>query len=82
MKKVLAGLVAGVALLGLAACGDTDSTTTQGVDGTVPPADTGAMPDPMAPAPAPDAMPPADTGAAPDPIAPAPAPDAALPAGG
>jgi len=27
MSKVLSGMIAGVALLGLAACGDTDSTT-------------------------------------------------------
>lgn len=50
MKKVLAGIVTGVALLGLAACGDTDSTTTQGVDSAPPPA---AAPDPGAPPPPP-----------------------------
>lgn len=32
MKKVLAGAVASLALLGLAACSDTDDTTTQSVD--------------------------------------------------
>lgn len=34
MKKVLAGAVASLALLGLAACSDTDDTTTQSVDPT------------------------------------------------
>lgn len=32
MRKILAGIVSGVALLGLAACGDTDETTTQGIE--------------------------------------------------
>lgn len=32
MKKALTGLVSAVALLGLAACGDADDTTTQSVD--------------------------------------------------
>jgi len=32
MRKLLTGLVSGVALLGLAACGDTDDTTTQSVE--------------------------------------------------
>lgn len=56
MSKILAGVFAGVALLGLAACGDTDSTTTQGVDGTTPPP--AVAPDATPPA----ATPPADTG--------------------
>ncbi|GGA69925.1 hypothetical protein GCM10011385_24700 [Nitratireductor aestuarii] len=57
MSKVLSGMIAGVALLGLAACGDTDSTTTQGVDGTTPPP--AAAPDTTPPSTTP---PPADTG--------------------
>ncbi|KFB09682.1 hypothetical protein [Nitratireductor basaltis] len=32
MKKVLVGAVASIGLLGLAACSDTDDTTTQSVD--------------------------------------------------
>ena len=32
MRKTLAGILAGAALLGLAACGDTDDTTTQGIE--------------------------------------------------
>lgn len=32
MKKVFTSLVSATALFGLAACGDTDDTTTQGVD--------------------------------------------------
>jgi len=56
MKKVLAGIVTGVALLGLAACGDTDSTTTQGVDSATPPP--AAAPDPGTGTTAPDAPPP------------------------
>ena len=32
MRKLLTGLVSGFALLGLASCGDTDDTTTQGID--------------------------------------------------
>jgi len=47
MRKLLTGLVSGIALLGLAACGDTDDTTTQSVEpgGTTeqaPAGDTGA----------------------------------------
>ncbi|WP_309085272.1 hypothetical protein [Chelativorans sp.] len=43
MRKLLIGLVSGTALLGLAACGDTDDTTTQSVEPggtqqTMPPA--------------------------------------------
>jgi len=61
MSKVFAGVIAGVALLGLAACGDTDSTTTQGVDKTPPPA---AAPDTTTPSATPPSTtpPPADTG--------------------
>lgn len=47
MSKLFTALVTGAALMGLAACGDTDSTTTQGVDQATPP-----------PAAAPDATPP------------------------
>ncbi|WP_173932071.1 hypothetical protein [Chelativorans sp. Marseille-P2723] len=32
MRKILAGVFASAALLGLAACGDTDDTTTQGIE--------------------------------------------------
>ncbi|WP_265518134.1 hypothetical protein [Nitratireductor luteus] len=32
MKRILTGLVSAVAFAGLAACSDTDDTTTQGVD--------------------------------------------------
>ncbi|WP_028032794.1 hypothetical protein [Chelativorans sp. J32] len=54
MKKILTGLVCGTALLGLAACGDADNTTTQSVE-----------PDATQTTPAnpPAATPPADTGA-------------------
>ena len=64
MSKVLAGVVAGIAMLGLAACGDNDSTTTQGADEAAPP-----------PAAAPDAapaVPPADSGGMETSPAPAP----------
>jgi hypothetical protein len=53
MRKLLAGLVSGIALLGLAACGDADDTTTQGIDqdpAMQAPADPGA--DGTAPPPA------------------------------
>jgi opacity protein-like surface antigen len=61
MKKILIASASAVALMGLAACSDTDEMTTQGVD-----------PAPMD-APAVDAAPPADEPAAPleDPAAPA-----------
>ena len=52
MKKFVVGTVSALALLGLAACSDTDDTTTQ----SVPPA-VDSQPVPMEPAP--DAMAPA-----------------------
>ncbi|WEX11338.1 hypothetical protein [Chelativorans sp. AA-79] len=58
MNKLLIGLVSGAALLGLAACGDTDDTTTQSVE----PDATQTAPE-TAPATPPAATPPADTGA-------------------
>ncbi|WP_041544714.1 MULTISPECIES: hypothetical protein [Chelativorans] len=53
MKKILTGLVCGAALLGLAACGDSDNTTTQSVEPD------GTQTSPTTP---PAATPPADTG--------------------
>lgn len=32
MKNIFTGVVSAIALLGLAACGDADDTTTQGID--------------------------------------------------
>lgn len=61
MKKFVVGTVSALALLGLAACSDTDQTTTQ----SVPPA-VDAQPAPAPMQPAPDAMAPtpdAGTGA-------------------
>ena len=60
MKKLILASVSGIALMGLAACSDTDGTTTQAVPEQGAPATTepGAAPaDPMAP--------PADAPAAP-----------------
>lgn len=58
MKKLILASVTGIALMGLAACSDTDGTTTQAVPEQGAPAAPGAAPaDPMAP--------PADAPAAP-----------------
>jgi hypothetical protein len=62
MKKILIASVSGIALMGLAACSDTDTTTTQGVPAGDPvmteepaavPMDEPAAPaeEPIAPAP-------------------------------
>lgn len=56
MKKIILASVSGIALLGLAACSDTDETTTQGIDGGAPATTT------QEPAAAPDAG--ADAGGA------------------
>jgi hypothetical protein len=53
MKKILLASASAVALLGLAACSDTDETTTQGIDRPV------EQTQPMQPV-APQAAPPAD----------------------
>lgn len=37
MKKLILASVSGIALMGLAACSDTDNTTTQAVPGDQPP---------------------------------------------
>ena len=63
MKKLILASVSGIALMGLAACSDTDGTTTQAVPDGEPPAQTEPM----------DATPPAPDPAAPAPAAPAPA---------
>lgn len=53
MKKLILASVSGIALMGLAACSDTDGTTTQAVPGAEQPADNFDA----APAPQPDATP-------------------------
>jgi len=58
MKKLLTGLVCGTALLGLAACGDSDNTTTQSVEPDATQTSPGTTP-----ATPPASTPPADTGA-------------------
>lgn len=61
MKKLILASVSGIALMGLAACSDTDGTTTQAVPDAQPPAQTEPM----------DAAPPATDPAAPPPAMPA-----------
>ncbi|TKT80162.1 hypothetical protein [Aquamicrobium sp. LC103] len=56
MKKLILASISGIALLGLAACSDTDETTTQGVQPEAP----ATTPDPGA-APTDPATPPATT---------------------
>lgn len=65
MKKLILASASGIALFGLAACSDTDGTTTQAVPGDVPPleqpADPNAAPtDPMTPPPAAPDVPPVE----------------------
>lgn len=52
MKKLILASLSGIALMGLAACSDTDDTTTQAVPEQGAPADPMAAPEP-APAPEP-----------------------------
>ena len=57
MKKLILASISGIALMGLAACSDTDGTTTQAVPDNEPPATapmdaTPPATDPAAPAPA------------------------------
>lgn len=51
MKKLILASVSAVALMGLAACSDTDGTTTQAVPGDVPPVEQPAQPEATPPAP-------------------------------
>ena len=54
MKKLILASLSGIALMGLAACSDTDDTTTQAVPEQAP----ATQPDPMAqPEPAPEPAP-------------------------
>ena len=65
MKKFIIASASAIAVLGLAACSDTDDTTTQSVEPTVEqPASPGATPAPVEPAP---------TSPSPAPSTPAPA---------
>lgn len=57
MKKLILASVSAVALMGLAACSDTDGTTTQAVPDDVPPAEQPAQPEATPPAPAQPAPP-------------------------
>lgn len=57
MKKLILASVSAVALMGLAACSDTDGTTTQAVPDDVPPVEQPAQPEATPPAPAQPAPP-------------------------
>ena len=58
MKKLILASASALALMGLAACSDTDGTTTQAVPDQVPPAEQPAQPEATPPAqPEPPAQP-------------------------
>lgn len=61
MKKLILASVSGIALMGLAACSDTDGTTTQAVPDSNPPAQTEPMATPPATDPAAPSTTPAPT---------------------
>jgi type IV pilus biogenesis protein CpaD/CtpE len=65
MKKLILASVSGIALMGLAACSDTDSTTTQTVPESNPPAQTEPMATPPASPATPSTMPAPTTPATP-----------------
>lgn len=52
MNKLILASVSGLALMGLAACSDTDETTTQAVPDQVQPMEEPAQPNAVPPAPA------------------------------
>ncbi len=58
MNKLILASVSGIALMGLAACSDTDGTTTQAVPEQVQPMEEPAAPNVTPPAPAEPATPP------------------------
>lgn len=59
MKKLILASASGIALFGLAACSDTDGTTTQAVPEDVPPLEQPADPNAAPPPPAEPMTPPA-----------------------
>lgn len=59
MKKLILASVSGIALLGLAACSDTDGTTTQAVPDETQPMEP-AIPNTVPPAPTEPTTPPAE----------------------
>lgn len=60
MKKLILASASAVALMGLAACSDTDGTTTQAVPEEVPPVEQPAEPNAAPPAPTQPMTPPAE----------------------
>lgn len=58
MKKLILASASGIALLGLAACSDSDGTTTQSVPEQVQPMEEPATPNAVPPAPTEPATPP------------------------